>query len=173
MHALFALLLCVIALPAVALDDATLGSQRMQQLAEPAPDFTLDGAAGDRVQLAALRGHPVIVHFMATWCDACSRELPEIQSLAAQLADTDVTVLVIAIDSDEAAAGIDAFAAGLGITLPVYHAIDGDVSARYWSRGVPVTYLIARDGAIAARALGPRAWTSDAMLALIDQFITE
>lgn len=157
--------------PTLALDDGLLDAQHMQRLAEPAPDFVLHGTSGARLQLAALHGHPVIVHFWATWCTSCRSELPVIQALARRLADTDVTVLLVAIDSDSSAAEITRYAADLGLGLPVYRAADGEISERYWSWGVPVTYLIDRDGAIAGRALGPRDWTSATMLTLIDRFL--
>jgi len=171
MRMLLAAALWLIALPSLALDEASLRTQQMQRLEEPAPDFVLHDASGTGLQLAALRGRPVIVHFWATWCKPCRKELPVIQSLARRLADTDVVFLAVAIDTDVGAADIREYAASLGVTIPVYRAGDGRISDRYWSRGIPVTYLIDRDGAIAGRALGPRDWSSDSMLALIDRFL--
>jgi len=171
MRLLLAAVLTLIAMPLPALDDASLGAQHMQRLAEPAPDFILNGPSGTCLRLAALRGHPVIVHFWATWCTSCRSELPAIQSLAQTLAHTDATVVMVAIDTDKTSAEIGNYAASLGVALPVFRAGDGEISARYWSWGVPVTYLIDRDGAIAGRALGPRDWTSDSMRTLVRRFV--
>lgn len=171
MRLLIALTLWLAVLPAAALDDATLATQQMQRLAEAAPDFVLSGRAGESLRLAALRGRPVILHFWATWCTSCRRELPLIQALAERLADADVAVVLVAIDGRDAAPEIGRYAADLGVTLPVYRAGDGEISPRYWSWGVPITYLIDRDGAIAGRALGPREWTSAGMRTLIDRFV--
>ena len=168
-HILLTATLWLVALPSLALTDAGLAAQQMQRLDEPAPDFVLRGA-GSELHLAALRGHPVIVHFWATWCKPCRRELPGIQALAHRLAGTDVRFLAVSIDRDTSTADIDRYAANLGVHLPVFRAADGDITDRYWSRGVPVTYLIDRSGAIAGRALGPRDWNSDAMRSLIEQF---
>jgi thiol-disulfide isomerase/thioredoxin len=163
--------LWLIALPAPALNDASLATQQMQRIDEPAPDFVLHNAADTELHLAALRGHPVIVHFWATWCDSCRKELPVIQALAHRLAGSDVRFLAVAIDTDTGAADIDRYAASLGVDLPVFRAADGNITDRYWAHGIPVTYLIDRDGAIAGRAIGPRDWTSDAMVSLIEQFV--
>jgi thiol-disulfide isomerase/thioredoxin len=170
MRTLLAAVLWLTVLPSLALDESSLRSQHMQRLEEPAPDFVLHDASGTALRLAALHGHPVIVHFWATWCRSCRKELPLIQALARRLADTDVAFLAVAIDTDVGAADIRAYAARLGVTLPVFRAGDGEISDRYWSWGIPVTYLIDRDGAIAGRALGPRDWTSDSMLAVMKRF---
>jgi hypothetical protein len=39
---------------------------------------------------------------------------------------------------------------------------DTRASERYWSRGVPVTYIIDPDGRLVARALGTREWDTRA-----------
>lgn len=158
------------ALPGLALNDASLASQRLQRLDEPAPDFVLYHPEEAELKLAELRGRPVIIHFWATWCTSCRKELPVIQALAKCLAGTDVEFLAVAIDDDATTADVDRYAASLGLTLPVYLANAGSISDRYWSWGIPVTYLIDRNGAIAGRALGPRDWTSAGMVALIEQF---
>ena len=49
----------------------------------PAPDLRLPGLDGGQVDLAALRGRPVVVNFWATWCDPCVREFPLLRQAAA------------------------------------------------------------------------------------------
>src|SRR5271169_599561 len=65
------------------------------------PIFSLPNTTGANVALEAARGHVVLVHFFATWCESCREELPALNRLAAR-ADGNVTVLAIAVaDADQ------------------------------------------------------------------------
>ena len=48
----------------------------------PAPDFRLKSTSGATVTLSALRGHPVVIVFFASWCHPCEEELPVLQQFA-------------------------------------------------------------------------------------------
>ena len=143
----------------------------MQRLDEVAPDFLLRDA-GNELRLTALRGRPVILHFWATWCEPCREELPALEAIARHLADSGIVLVAVAIDDEADDARIRRYAKDLGVTFPVYLARECDISDRYWSWGVPVTYLIDPAGRLVARLLGPRDWTSASMQTLIDQFVS-
>jgi thiol-disulfide isomerase/thioredoxin len=78
----------------------------VKRTTEPAPPVvlrtlaleTLDGSALD---LNALHGRVVIVHFFATWCEPCREELPALQRLAARSGKPPVTVIAIAVADPE------------------------------------------------------------------------
>jgi len=156
--------------PAPALDEESLETVHMQRLDEAAPDFMLREASGEALRLADLRGHPLILHFWAMWCEPCRAELPALEALARDLADSGVVLLAVSIDEEADAARIRRYAQDLGMTFGVYIAREGDISERYWSWGVPATYLIDPSGLLVARALGPRDWTSAAMQSLLERF---
>ena len=143
----------------------------MQRLDEAAPDFLLRDASGNELRLTALRGRPVILHFWATWCEPCREELPALEAIARHMADSGVILVAVAIDEEADTARIRRYAQDLGVTFPVYLAREGTISERYWSWGVPVTYLIDPAGRLVARSLGPRDWTSASMQTLITQFV--
>lgn len=168
----FALLavLSMVALPALGQYPSSLESEHLQRLDEVAPDFLLRDASGNVLRLGDLRGHPIILHFWATWCNPCRAELPTLEALAHQISDSDVIIVVVAIDTETDAAHVRRYVHDLGVGLPVYLARAGTISDRYWSWGVPVTYLIDPEGRLVARALGPRNWVSASMHTLITQF---
>jgi peroxiredoxin len=164
--------LWLIALPASGLDESNFESQHLQRLDEAAPDFLLHDASGSPLRLTELRGHSVILHFWATWCKPCRVELPTLEAMIQQLAGSDVILIAVAIDEESDAARVQRYAHDLGVNFPVYLAREGIISNRYWSWGVPVTYLIDPEGRLVARSLGSRDWTSASMHTLIRQLFS-
>src|SRR5438270_6196249 len=78
------------------------------QVGKPAPGFTLTDLSGHTISLAALKGHPVLVSFWATWCVPCRDELPLIRD--EYLAHRQQGLSVVAIDyGDESSDTIRAF----------------------------------------------------------------
>ena len=43
---------------------------------QPAPDFSVQDAAGKDYTLSAYKGNPVVLEFMATWCPHCQDDAP-------------------------------------------------------------------------------------------------
>lgn len=142
----------------------------LQSLDEVAPNFLLRDVSGKELSLSDLHGRPVIVHFWATWCTSCRKELPSLDALASTLRADDVVFLAVSIDMEPSADEVRSYAHELGVSIPVYLAREGDVTDRYWTWGVPVTYLIDRSGRLVARALGPRNWQSAGILTRITRF---
>jgi len=52
-----------------------------QEMAAPAPAFSINRFDGTELSSAELRGHVVVLDFWATWCPACRREMPELEKL--------------------------------------------------------------------------------------------
>jgi peroxiredoxin len=173
--ACFALLAAVwlIVLPTSGQGANNFESQHLQRLDEAAPDFLLRDPSGSVLSLSELRGHPVILHFWATWCEPCRVELTSLEALTHYMTDSGVSLVAVAIDTEADAARVRRYAHDLGVSFPVYLAQEGTISNRYWSWGVPVTYLIDQEGRLVARALGPRNWTSASMHALITQVASQ
>ena len=46
-------------------------------------------------------GRPAVLHFWATWCDACRDEFPRIRKVLNQLPGRNVGVLLVSIDRPE------------------------------------------------------------------------
>lgn len=118
----------------------------------PAPPLRLATTAGGTVDLADLRGRPVWLVFMATWCPSCRDELPQMTRFS--LRHEADGLAVIAVDVREDAASVAAYAAEVGVTFPVALDTDGAAQRAWGAWGLPVHLWIDREGVIRAGALG-------------------
>jgi cytochrome c biogenesis protein CcmG, thiol:disulfide interchange protein DsbE len=118
----------------------------------PAPALRLRGLDGGTVDLAALRGRPVVVNFWATWCPPCVREFPLLRkAAAAHRADHLAVVGVLSRDNPAAARD---FTRAHGATWPVALDPSGQTAATWGAVGLPHTWFIHPDGTLASHQLG-------------------
>ncbi len=68
---------------------------------EVRPDVTLADRDGKPRSLSEWDGKPLVINFWATWCAPCRREIPMLNTLAAEQAAYGVEVIGIAIDFRE------------------------------------------------------------------------
>lgn len=137
--------------PAKAEPSAAAGSEAFG-VGEPAPPLVVPKVGGGTIDLAALKGKPVWVNFMATWCPSCIDELPLMAGFAARYEDTDLVVVPVDVREEEAA--VAAFAAKVGMTFPVGLDGDGTAQAAWGALALPVHFWIDKDGIVRDGALG-------------------
>ncbi len=124
--------------------------------AQPAPALKLKDIDGATHDLAKLRGKVVLINFWATWCPPCRREMPSMERLSQALKGEDFVVL--AVDVGEDADTIHAFTSQLDATLRFPILLDSTSRAmQAWKvAGLPTTFLVDKQGRIAASAIGGR-----------------
>lgn len=121
-------------------------------IGEPAPPLTVPQLGGGEIALANLKGSPVWVNFMASWCPPCRDELPIMNGLAARYADTGLVVLAIDVREDETVA--DAFAREMNVTFPVGLDTDGTAQDDWGALALPVHFWVDAEGIVRDGALG-------------------
>jgi peroxiredoxin len=132
----------------------------------PAPPLRLEGLDGGRVDLAALRGRPVVVNFWATWCDPCVREFPRLRRAAATHRPDRLAVVGVLTNDRPAAAR--AFVRRHHATWPVGNDPTAATAGRWGAVGLPHTFFIRPDGTLASHQLGELTQAAlDRQLALI------
>jgi thiol-disulfide isomerase/thioredoxin len=157
LSALLALLIAMAAVCAQALPPGVMTID-----AQPAPALQLKDLDGKPYDLANTAGHWRFVHFWASWCGPCRREMPTIQHLMPQLKDSGIEFVLVNTAETE-----DEVFSFLGIVAPDLVPLmdsDGLVTEAWQPRGLPATFLVDPDGRIRYQALGGRAWDQPAYL---------
>ena len=118
---------------------------------KPAPNFRLADLDGNVVDLADLRGQPVIVNFWATYCAPCWVEHPLFMEGSRRWRGEIQFLGVIFQDDPDTIAQFNAEYGAWGPSL-----IDegGRVAIAYGVYGPPETFFIDRDGTIVDKAIG-------------------
>lgn len=117
------------------------------------PTLKLPALDGSTYDLSARRGQWVVVNFWATWCAPCLKEMPELSALDAMREHIDVVGLAYEeIDPDAMRAFLDEHPVVYPIVLLDVYDPPADFAT---PRGLPMTYLIAPDGKVANKFLGP------------------
>lgn len=118
-----------------------------QKASKPAAPFTLPELRGvGTTQLAELRGKVVLLDFWATWCEPCTKELPELEKLSREFAAQEVVVIGVSIDRERKNA-LD-LASSLKLTFKLLHDPEGKVAEVYDPPKMPSSYVIDRDGVV-------------------------
>jgi cytochrome c biogenesis protein CcmG/thiol:disulfide interchange protein DsbE len=124
-----------------------------------APDFTLKTLDGKTARLSELRGKKVVlINFWATWCPPCRLEMPTMQKIYTEYKDKGFEVLAVNIEPD-AKEEISEFMKELRLTFPVLLDHDMKVTRKYRLIGLPVSFLIDRQGIIRTKDVGYHDWT--------------
>ncbi|GMV48147.1 MAG: hypothetical protein AMXMBFR66_35450 [Pseudomonadota bacterium] len=110
---------------------------------------------GGEIEMAALRGRPLLLNFWATWCPPCIREMPELDTFARRHAASGWLVLGLAVDNPLA---VREFLAKSPVSYPVgVVGLEGaELSRRLGNErgGLPFSVVFARDSRPVARKLG-------------------
>ena len=117
-----------------------------------APRFVRTDLAGRKIDLKAYRGKVVLLNFWATWCAPCKVELPHFAGWQKQYGPQGLEIIAISMDDD--VTPVRATVRKLELNFP---AVMGDekIGSQYGGvLGLPVTYLIDRDGIIRQRLEG-------------------
>lgn len=139
-------------------------------LGEPAPDFALAALDGAEVRLAEQEGQVVLVDFWATWCGPCKEELPHIETFHRKYADSGLRVLALSTDLDDDT--VQPFIDEHDYTFTVLHADDA-VQKDYGVSGIPVVYLVDRQGRVRWHRVGFGPGGKDEMAREIEQLLKE
>ena len=148
-------------------------AEEVIQVGQPAPEIELPNPSGKSMKLSDLKGNVVLLDFWASWCGPCRRENPTVVDVYNRYKDKGFTVYSVSLDGlDQATRERLEQSGDLDTQLDAQKnrwtgAIAADQLAWpnhvsdlmkwntlpaqvYGVRGIPKTFLIDRDGTIAA-----------------------
>ncbi|MDJ0449902.1 TlpA disulfide reductase family protein [Methylocystis sp. JR02] len=143
-----------------------------------APQLSLERLDGKSMRLDAFRGKVILMAFWATWCPPCRRELPSLQRLRAQANPRKLEIVPISVDTQgrNAVAG---FLQRMDVNeLPIYldnrqkiaARADAEANAPFTLYGMPITYVIDKNGSVVGYITGEVDWTSPEAMSFLTYF---
>lgn len=150
------LLLCLCLAPLAHAADVPKGLLTLD--ARPAPALALKDMDGKPVDLAALKGRWVLVHFWASWCGPCRKEMPTLATLIKTLPAERLTVLLV--NTAESEDEVFSFLASVSPELVTLLDRDGQVTEAWKPRGLPSSFVVDPQGRLRYLALGGRDWSA-------------
>jgi cytochrome c biogenesis protein CcmG, thiol:disulfide interchange protein DsbE len=128
------------------------GGGRPGAVHSAAPEFSLPDLDGKTLDLSSYRGKVVLLNFWATWCTPCRAEIPSFVDFQNTYGPKGLQI--IGISMDDSAPPVHQFYQQFKMNYPV--AIGTEKLAQSYGGvlGLPVTFLIGRDGTIAAKYVG-------------------
>ncbi|MDO1448880.1 TlpA disulfide reductase family protein [Rhodocytophaga aerolata] len=126
------------------------------KIGQLAPDISLPDVDGKLIQLSSLKGKVVVLDFWASWCGPCRKENPFNVEMYDAYQNKGFTFFSISLDRNK-----EAWKKAIvkdELTWP-YHGLDaqGETATQYGVEAIPATFVVDRDGKIAAIGLrGPQ-----------------
>jgi thiol-disulfide isomerase/thioredoxin len=104
------------------------------------PMFSLDRIDGGTEKLADRLNRIVLVHFFATWCEPCRREIGSLAQLSNRLPQDRFTI--IGVDVAEVDIRVKRFFASLPVAFPIALDRDGAVARAWGVDALPTTFVL-------------------------------
>jgi len=141
---------------------------RLKPLAigSPAPVFDVRTLAGDSARVAP--GAPLtLVNLWATWCIPCREEFGDLSRLHAEYARRGFRILAVSVDQG-GDGDVRSFAQEHHVAFTIGRDPDGDIQRAFLAVGLPMSYLIGKDGRLLWKSIGALPPGAGPLRAIID-----
>jgi thiol-disulfide isomerase/thioredoxin len=133
---------------------ASLDAAELTEIGRPAPAFVQNDPNGKAVSLASFKGKVVLLDFWASWCGPCRAENPNVVAAYRKYSPKGFTILGVSLDNDK-----DKWLAAVKKDQLNWTQVSdlkgwqNKVADLYGIKGIPMNYLLDKDGKIVAKSL--------------------
>ena len=127
------------------------GAAQMPSVGAAAPQFSAEDILGTSISTAELQGRPVWLVVMATWCQGCRSEVPDIEDSYRQ---ANGNIEVVAIYSGESDQQVKEYVDRMDLSYRHIADPDKAISAAYGIGAVPTHFFIDSSGTVRYTRVG-------------------
>jgi cytochrome c biogenesis protein CcmG, thiol:disulfide interchange protein DsbE len=151
--------------PDTSIDEQLADGERVEAPVKDLPVLGSDATGS----LADHAGKVVVLNLWASWCEPCKTEMPLLQRTHERIEPEGG--LVLGIDMQDSTERALAFLDEAGIEFQSLRDVDREYARELGVSGYPETFLIDRQGRIAAMRRGPvdKAWLDDHLAPLLEE----
>lgn len=143
------------------------GAVEPPKVGDTISDVTFIGIEQNTLALASIKDKLVIVHFWATWCAPCRKEMPSLERLAQKLDPNKFALIGISVDEDRNL--VREFKLKYSIQFAKFIDLDQSLSKGHFGvTAFPETFIIGRDGKLLRHMMGEHEWDTPAMLKVLN-----
>lgn len=124
------------------------------RVGDTVPKFTLTTFGGDQIDFQDLEGKVVVLNFWASWCKPCEEEAAELET-AWRMYQPRGDVVFLGVDYIDSEPEAMVYLEKFDVTYPNGPDLGTKISQAFRIRGVPETYIIGKDGKLAAFKISP------------------
>ena len=121
-------------------------------LASPAPEVAMATRDGKPVALSTYKGKIVVLDFWASWCGPCRKSFPFLEGMQARYAPQGLAIIGLSLEDDDEA--VETFLEEVPASFTIARDPSGRAGEAFGVVAMPTTFLLDRDGRVAARFEG-------------------
>jgi len=129
---------------------------RVTDVGDAAPSFSITTDQGNRITPTSFGGRLLVLNFWATWCAPCVEEEPSLSEFQKRTASSGVVVVGVSIDKNPKL--YQQFLQRFRPAFQTERDPDAGIADSYGTYKVPETYIIDRSGKVVEKVVSSRDW---------------
>jgi cytochrome c biogenesis protein CcmG/thiol:disulfide interchange protein DsbE len=160
----------VVPLSVISVGNYTCASAASLKSGDTPREVTLQNVRGGNIKLPTdFKGKIILIHFWASWCPYCLKEMEAIESLNNEYRSTGIAPFSINVGQTKETA--EAYIAKVQVTYPILLDPVSSAAGIYGVSSLPMTFIIDRKGVVRYRIMGEinRKGLDKLLLSVMDQ----